>query len=113
MQEAFWFTGDDHRSWTPLTRRARSPGLGGRFDPVAASLAHLAGGVSFDSLLRVTDGARHVTSAGRLVCPNLLGLTFTDVDHGLDRVQLLLDVLPRANGRRRSHLARGGRRVVT
>lgn len=84
MQEAFWFTSNDLKSWTYLdTPRPVFGTGGGRFDPVSASLAYLAGGASFASLLRVTNGARDVTNAGRLVCPNLLGLTFTDVDHGL------------------------------
>ncbi len=84
LQEAFWFTDHVAKSWTYVdTPRPVSGTGGGLFDPVSASLAYLAGGASFNSLLRITDAARHVTVAGRLVCPSLLGLTFSDTDHGL------------------------------
>ncbi|MDE3064770.1 MAG: hypothetical protein KGJ36_03770 [Acidobacteriota bacterium] len=84
MLEALWFSGDDGGSWTYLnTPRTLSGTGGGFFDPVSASLAYVAGGLSFPSLVRFTDAARRVTRVGALSCPNLLGLAFTDVDHGL------------------------------
>ncbi|MFI5035361.1 MAG: hypothetical protein ACHQFZ_04055 [Acidimicrobiales bacterium] len=84
LQESFWFSANAARSWTyVVTPRPVFGTGGGFFDPVSASLAYLAGGSSFDTLLRVTNGARDVTAAGRLVCPSLLGLRFTDLDHGL------------------------------
>lgn len=84
MQEVFWFTSNVAKSWTYVdTPRPVYGTGGGLFDPVSATLAYLAGGASFDSLLRITGGARHVAVAGRLECPSLLGLAFSDQDHGL------------------------------
>jgi hypothetical protein len=84
MDEVLWFSANDGTSWTYLdTPRPISGTGGGFFDPVAGSLAFLAGGASSSTLLRVSDAARHVVPVGRLVCPSLLGLSFSDAVHGL------------------------------
>jgi hypothetical protein len=82
MMEGFWFSGNDGRSWTYLSLRVAGT-AGSYFDPVSPTLAYLTRGEPSNVLVRITNSARTVTTAGRVGCPNLLALTFVDLDHGL------------------------------
>jgi hypothetical protein len=82
MMEGFWFSGNDGRSWTYLSLRVAGT-AGSYFDPVSPTLAYLTRGEPTNVLVRITNSARTVTTVGHLGCPNLLALTFVDLNHGL------------------------------
>ncbi len=82
MMEGFWFSGSDGRSWTYLSLRVAGT-AGSYFDPVSPSLAFLTRGEPSNVLVRITNSAHTITTVGSLGCPNLLALTFVDLDHGL------------------------------
>lgn len=88
MFVSLFFSGDAGRSWKPLVspnNQEFSGTGGGAFEPVSGDIAYIDFGdtVSGPNVSRVFGGARESIAVGRLSCPAVVSLVFTNKDNGL------------------------------